>query len=90
MLIDENRSYVLTKYASKKGVKKKSESDHNILYAKFKIYVQGVQKKERIEVFDFKNPESQQLFLEETNSVQTFRGVFSKDVNIEQNSQQFF
>ena len=89
IFIDEERSHVLTKYASTKGVQKKSESDHNILYAKFKIYIHGKQKKERIEIFDLKNPESQQLFLEETNCVQQFRDVFSKDVDIEQNSQQF-
>ena len=35
MTIDEKRHYVLTKYATTKGVKKKSESDHNVLYAEF-------------------------------------------------------
>ena len=31
---------------------KLSESDHNILYAKFKLEVQRKQKTERVEVFD--------------------------------------
>ena len=35
MTIDEKGHYVLTKYATTKGVKKKSESDHNVLYAEF-------------------------------------------------------
>ena len=30
MLIDEEREHVLTKYASRKGSRKKVESDHNI------------------------------------------------------------
>ena len=37
MTIDEKRHYVLTKYATTKGVKKKSESVHNVLYAEFEL-----------------------------------------------------
>ena len=39
MLIDEDRLHVLTKYATMRGVQKISESDHNLLYGRFKILV---------------------------------------------------
>ena len=34
MKIDDDRIHVLTKYASKTGIKKRVESDHNILSVK--------------------------------------------------------
>ena len=67
MLIDEDRIHVLTKYATTKGVQRKSESDHNIMFAQFKIEVQKMKKNERVEVFDFKDPESQKAYFEQTN-----------------------
>ena len=39
VIIDEERSHVLTKYASTTGKQKKSESDHNILFIKFNIFL---------------------------------------------------
>ena len=69
MIIDDVRKHFLTKYVTTMGVQKLSESDHNILYAKFKLEVQRKQKTERAEVSDFKNTDSQKLFFEETNCV---------------------
>ena len=63
MLIVEERYHVLTKYATTKGMQKRSESDHNILYSKFKLIFQRGQKYEQTEVFNFKNPEAQKQFL---------------------------
>ena len=37
MFVDENRLHVLTKYASKKGIRKHIVSDHNILVCTFGI-----------------------------------------------------
>ena len=37
MLIDEERNFCLTKYATTKGIKKIVKSDHNVLYAKFSM-----------------------------------------------------
>ena len=86
MLVDEERTHVLTKYATTKGVQKKSESDHNVMFAKFKIRVEKEQKKERAEVFDFKNPASQKLFFEETMNFEQFEEIFSSDADVEHNS----
>ena len=87
MLIDEDRIHVLTKYATTKGVQRKSESDHNIMFAKFKIEVQKMKKNDRVEFFDFKNPESQMAYFEQTNCVQQFRNVFSSEVDVEENTE---
>ena len=62
MVIDEDRLHVLTKYATTKGVEKKSESDHNVLYAKFVLTFSRQVAEVRREVFDFKNLESQKIF----------------------------
>ena len=57
MIVDEDRVDVLTKYASKKGTGKKVESDHNLLVTEFDIQYSSFKSNERIEVFDFKNPD---------------------------------
>ena len=90
MLVDEERSHVLTKYATTMGIQKKSESDHNILYAKFKLKIQKSKKHERLEVFDFKNLASQKLFFEETENIHHFEEMFSADEDVERNSKVLF
>ena len=71
MLIDESRHDVLTKYAGKKGVGKIVESDHNLLSAQFNIQFDKLQKNERIEVFDYKNLDSQARYFEETSRLRS-------------------
>ena len=68
MSIDENRSHVLTKYASTKGVKCKVESDHNILYGVFSIKYDLIHTKVIREVFNFKNQECRKKFFEVSNN----------------------
>ena len=58
MVIDDKRTHVLTKYATTMGVQRRSESDHNILYAKFKMEFLKKQNKIRVEVYDYKKIES--------------------------------
>ena len=41
MFIDEERTISLTKYATTKGIKKKVESDHNVMYARFFMEYEG-------------------------------------------------
>ena len=73
----------MMKYSTTMGVQQLSESDHNILYANFKVKVQRKQKTERAEVSDFKNTDSQKLFFEETNCVQKLRKIISIEYNVE-------
>ena len=87
MFIDEERLHVLTKYATTKGIQKRSESDHNFLYAKFKIALQNANNKERLEVFNFKNLDCQKLFFAETSNIEQFDEIFLNDLNVEEQSQ---
>ena len=50
MIIDEPRIFVLTKYAKRT----KTESDHNLLYAKFSIKYSAVVSKTKSDIFNFK------------------------------------
>ena len=64
MLIDEDRQHVLTKYATTRGVQKSSESDHNILYAKFVLSFSSQRSVVRRELFNFKDSDSQKKVFE--------------------------
>ena len=87
MMIDERRVDVLTKYASKKGVGKIVESDHNMLMLKCNLKFTKEMKNQRVEVFDFKNQECQQRFLAETSKKQLVSCFDSQ--NIEENTRLF-
>ena len=79
MSIDENRSHVLTKYASTKGVKCKVESDHNILYGVFSIKYDLIHTKVIREVFNFKNQECRKKFFEVSNNTNKFSLCFEEN-----------
>ena len=51
MVIDEARVHVLTKYATLTGARVKSESDHNPLFAEFKLTFSRGQTATRKEIF---------------------------------------
>ena len=60
MKIDEDRFHVLTKYASKKGLRQHKVSDHNILVCRFSIQVEIMMRTVRKEFFKLKNIEDQE------------------------------
>ena len=90
MVIDEDRIHVLTKYASKKGLKKHKLSDHNILFSKFSIHVEDKPRKVRKEIFLMKNKESQELFYEETSKSNFLTSSFSQGSDFPRNASIFF
>ena len=59
MTIDEERNMVLTKYSTRKGVPKITESDHNPMWSDFDIQWSSFVKKE---LFNFKDTDSQEMF----------------------------
>ena len=67
MIIDDERTHVLTKYVTTKGFKKKSESDHNVLYGEFSLRHYNLKPEKQREIFNFKNIECQKMFYEATN-----------------------
>ena len=90
MIVDDKREYVLTKFASSKGHRKKVESDHNVLYGKFTLKYNSKKNVVRREVFDFKDKDSQKKFHELTNITSKFEGIFESDRPIEQNVNKFY
>ena len=77
MLIDEKRENILTKYVTLKGVRVKSESDHNPLYAEFNLTFSRAKTVTRREIFDFKNAESLKTFSELTENCDKLRKCFT-------------
>ena len=80
MIIDEKRANVLTKYVTLKGVRVKSESDHNPLFAEFSLTFSRKQSVTRCEMFDFKNTESLAKYKELTNDSEKLRNCFDGNV----------
>ena len=91
MIIDEERTHVLTKYSSAKGRALKSESDHNILYSSFNITYSKIQNVTKREIFNFKNIECQKQFHKVTNNTNKLSQCFkSSDNNFVKQSNNFF
>ena len=81
LYIDEKRVFTLCNYTSKKN-KKAIKSDHNPLFATFKIkYRKQMNKRSREEIFDLKDPEGQ--FHRFTQYSTTFHNCIGKDKPLE-------
>ena len=68
MIIDEDRTHVLSKYCTRRGIRSEIESDHNVQFAKFTVKYQEIRCKTIREIFNFKNTECQQKFFEVTEN----------------------
>ena len=86
MLIDEDRKYVLTKY----NRKHKSESDHNLMFAKFSLTYIREAVKTKQEIFNFKNREFQNSFFEVTDRTTKLSGCFQSNSSFLSQSNKFF
>ena len=90
MFIDEGRNYTLTKYSTTKGKRKKVESDHNPMYAKFNIvYSKLKQLNKRREIFNLKNKECKERFFEHTNRGERLQNCFKSGQDFSAQSKQF-
>jgi hypothetical protein len=89
MFIDEKRIHVLTKYASKKGIKKHKISDHNILVSKFSIHSEAKPRTLRSEFFQLKNPDDQKNFFQDTESTLKLYYIFDEKITFPHNCKVF-
>ena len=79
MKIDEERSYPLTNYSSKRNKKKCISSDHNVILAKFNLqFKRKMCRMPRKEIFDLKNSEGQARFFIETENNTKFKELAGK------------
>ena len=85
MFIDEDCTYVLTKYGKKKVV-----SDHNFLFSKFSILFESQPKTLRKEFFNLKDKTGQAKFLEETSTTEFLSGSFSENRTFAHNANIFY
>ena len=85
MIIDDERNYVLTKY----NKLSKSESDHNLLFARFGITYAREAIRTKREIFNFKNTECQKSFFEVTDNSNKLSSCFQKDLSFEIQSKKF-
>ena len=91
MLIDEQRIYPLTQYATTKGVKKMVKSDHNIMFAIFLIeYRNLLWKKPRLEICNLKNQECKEKFTEVTANSRKLQMCFEPDFGFPEQCNRFF
>ena len=90
MFIDEDRTFVVSKVANKKGGRVKKVADHNMLMATSKLKYQKAKREPRIEVYDFKNVESQAKFYRITNETNILSDCFKGPLPPEVKSSKFF
>ena len=62
---------------------KVQESDHNPIIAKFNLSLKEDTDQDRIDIFDFKNKDSQQRFKEYTTNTKMLSSVFNSDEDID-------
>ena len=81
MIVDEDRSYSLTKYSGRTGSKKVKESDHNTLILELNINWKTLidDPVERTEIFNFKNNENFSTFTSLSDKNETFRELFNDE-----------
>ena len=91
LVIDEDRTFSLTKYTSTKVTQKIVKSNHNIMFAIFNIQYQNLNgKKPRQEVFILKNRECQEIFAEESANNLKFRKCVKSDKTFSSKCKTFF
>ena len=90
MYIDDERIYVLTKFAGKMGNKKKVTSDHNVLFCKFSILFEALPNKIRKEFFNFKSQEGKKAFLFATSNSEKLSKCFAQNRTFAHNANSFF
>ena len=81
MVIDERRE----NYSSVRKIGRVIESDHNSLFLHLNLLFEKI-KEERLEVFQFRNKESQQVFKTLTSDTRDFTNCFKDDLTFEEQS----
>ena len=88
--VDDARTDVLARYIKTKDSIKVVQSDHNILFSKFKIAFRRKLSKIRKEIFKFKCPESKKKFKEETSTNKDLSSCFNNKEDFNSCSNLFF
>ena len=90
MVIDESRNLALTKFATSAGNRIKKVSDHNVIHAVFNLKATRNLRKQRREIFDFKNTEAQTAFRNLTENSEKLRYISELPYSPRTKSKLFF
>ena len=82
LLVDEERAHALYKYTKKKNSIKTVVSDHNPMLTKMNLKWNNRKRKKKIEMFNLKNVECQQKFLELTSESNYLSSVFETETDL--------
>ena len=82
MVIDEQKQYILTNYQRARFGGKATDSDHFTEYLDIDLKFSSM-KPDRIEVFNFKDVKSQNVFRKLTTETEEFTNCFKEDVPLE-------
>ena len=89
MVIDEKKEHALAVVRRKNGIVKVTTSDHNTILTTFRLEWSNSDRKERVEVFNMKNKECQQIFKEHTSQTNKLSVVFDSDDDINAQTKKF-
>ena len=89
MIVDEKKNYALTRYFKKNGVNCRKDIDHNTLVLDMKITIEKM-RKERTEVFNFRNSECQKVFHQITNQSEKLINCFDNNQTLSQQCNKWF
>ena len=90
MVVDEERNYCLTKYATKSGKRSIKESDHNTLILEIETIEEETKKSAKREtIFNFKNKEQFKKFVQITSNHTGLDTCFDGTEDIEISSRRF-
>ena len=82
MVIDEERDFCLSNFSQLKQNKRVIETDHNLMYVDFDIAIPK-RKAERLEVFNLRNKNCQDLFTKETDENTKLLECFENELPLE-------
>ena len=88
MVIDEKRVNALTNYSTVKEKGRITESDHNPIFLYLDLLFSKI-KNERLEIYQFKNTESQQIFKSLTSNTIDFTNCFDNELPFEEQATQW-
>ena len=78
MIIDEERNFALTNFSKTVSGKKSTDTDHMTLMIELNAEIPKI-KTQRVEIYNLRNRESQNVFKENTSNTERFSNCLSDD-----------
>ena len=89
LTVDEEKKHGLKRIRKTKNGIKIKESDHNVLVTEFNCNMKDQAQKEKLEIFNLKNNESQKKFKEYTLKENILSGIFDQDDSVDKLTEKF-